>query len=282
MKNEKFELKTWTFDGFEVRTIDVNGEPWWVLKDVCTILEIKNHKEVPDRLEPDEVGRFDVPHPQNPAKPLEMVFINESGLYSVILRSDKPKARQFRKWVTSEVLPSIRKNGFYGTDKFLADALNNPDFAIEMLNAYKQERDNRKMLEHKVVRLETKIENDAPMVEFAKALADSDELLTVGEFACIVNQALAVSFTDVSVGRNQMFEILRENGHLLSQKSMRNAPSSFMSKNDYMRIVKVYSDRDRRYNPETRITHSGAMYLFKSLRNQFRKESKRDSFRRMF
>jgi len=115
------ELKTWTFSGSEVRTVEVNGEPWWVLKDVCTVLEIKNHKEVPDRLEPDEVGRFDVPHPQNPAKPLEMVFINESGLYSVILRSDKPQARPFRRWVTGEVLPCIRKTGGYSVRKPVSD-----------------------------------------------------------------------------------------------------------------------------------------------------------------
>ena len=105
----------------EVRTLEINGEPWFGLKDVCNVLEIKNHKDVPGRLEPDEVGRFEVPHPQNPEKTIEMVFLNESGLYSVIIRSDKPQAKPFRKWVTSEVLPSIRKTGAYSITQTVSD-----------------------------------------------------------------------------------------------------------------------------------------------------------------
>ncbi len=277
------ELKFFENDAFgEIRIIETNdGNVMFCGTDIARALGYTNpQKAIRDHCKTDGVTNRSVI--DSIGRQQEAKFISEGNVYRLITHSKLPNAEKFEKWVFEEVLPSIRKNGFYGTDQFLECSINNPEYAIEMLKAYKQERDNRKMLEHKVVRLETKIENDAPMVEFAKALADSDELLTVGEFACIVNQALAVSFTDVSVGRNQMFEILRENGHLLSQKSMRNAPSSFMSKNDYMRIVKVYSDRDRRYNPETRITHSGAMYLFKSLRNQVRKESKRDSFRRMF
>ena len=111
------EVTTWNFGRDEVRTIMIDGEPWWVLKDVCAVLEIKNHNEVPDRLESDEVGRFELPHPQNPSKTLEMVCINESGLYSVILRSDKPQAKIFRRWITHEVLPSIRKTGSYSIPK---------------------------------------------------------------------------------------------------------------------------------------------------------------------
>lgn len=107
------ELKVWDYEGTEVRTVDVNGETWWALKDVCAVLDIKNHNEVQSRLEPDEVGRFDVPHPQNQEKTIEMVFVNESGLYSLILRSDKPQAKPFRRWVTHKVLPDIRKNGIY-------------------------------------------------------------------------------------------------------------------------------------------------------------------------
>lgn len=96
-----------------VRTVQRDGEPWFVLKDVASILAIENHKDLPKRLEQDEVGRFELPHPQSPEKTVEMVCINESGLYNVILRSDKPEARPFRKWVTAEVLPSIRKTGGY-------------------------------------------------------------------------------------------------------------------------------------------------------------------------
>ena len=104
------ELRTWTFSGSEVRTVEVNGEPWWVLADVCNVLEISNSRNIAARLEDDEKG---VTLVDTLGGAQNMTIINESGLYSVILRSDKPQAKPFRKWVTSEVLPSIRKTGSY-------------------------------------------------------------------------------------------------------------------------------------------------------------------------
>ena len=94
----------------EVRTIEHNGEPWFVLKDVCSILDISKYRDTAERLDPDERETVRV---DTPGGKQEMICINESGLYNVILRSDKPEAKPFRKWVTSEVLPSIRKNGGY-------------------------------------------------------------------------------------------------------------------------------------------------------------------------
>lgn len=106
-------IQIFNYQSNEVRTVEMGGEPWFVLKDVCNTLNINNQRDVQERLDPDEVGRFNLPHPQNPEKTIEMVCVNESGLYNVVLRSDKPEAKPFRKWVTSEVLPSIRKNGGY-------------------------------------------------------------------------------------------------------------------------------------------------------------------------
>ena len=128
-------LQVFNYNGNEVRTIQKDGEPWWVLKDVCDVLNIENHKDLPKRLEDDEVGRFDLPHPQSRNKTLEMLCINESGLYNVILRSDKPEAKPFRKWVTSEVLPSIRKHGAYMTPETLEQAILNPDMMIKLCTA---------------------------------------------------------------------------------------------------------------------------------------------------
>ena len=107
------DLQIFTYQQSAVRTIERDGEPWFVLKDVAGILSIDNHKDLMKRLDPDEVGRFELPHPQNPDKTIEMICTNESGLYSVILRSDKPEAKPFRKWVTSEVIPAIRRHGSY-------------------------------------------------------------------------------------------------------------------------------------------------------------------------
>ena len=93
--------------------IESNGETWWVLKDICKLLSIENHKNITKRLEEDEVGTFELPHPQSKEKKLEMLCVNESGLYSVILRSDKPEAKAFRRWITHEILPEIHRTGGY-------------------------------------------------------------------------------------------------------------------------------------------------------------------------
>lgn len=105
-------MKTFDYNGNEVRTIIKNGSPWFVLKDVCDILEMdtKQIKKVADRLDDDEKGRNQI---TTHGGMQESWIINESGLYSVILRSDKPNAKPFRKWVTSEVLPTIRTTGQY-------------------------------------------------------------------------------------------------------------------------------------------------------------------------
>ncbi len=112
------EIQVFNYGEVPVRTTIKDGEPWWVLKDVCQILGINNHRDLPKRLDTDEVGRFELPHPQNPTKLIEMVCVNESGLYNVILRSDKPKAKEFKRWVTHEVLPAIHKTGSYSVSPY--------------------------------------------------------------------------------------------------------------------------------------------------------------------
>lgn len=105
------ELKVFNYQDNEVRTMEVNGEPWFVLKDVCSVLGLGSAHKVADRLDEDE--RNQIPLTDSLGREQETTIINESGLYNVILRSDKPEAKPFRKWVTSEVLPSIRKTGSY-------------------------------------------------------------------------------------------------------------------------------------------------------------------------
>lgn len=104
------DLQTFIYNNSQVRTVEKNGEPWWVLKDVCDILGLGSPHKVADRLDEDEKGRNLIPTPSGKQ---EMTIISESGLYNVILRSDKPEAKPFRKWVTAEVLPAIRKTGSY-------------------------------------------------------------------------------------------------------------------------------------------------------------------------
>lgn len=124
------KLTIFNYEGNNVRTILKDGNPWWVLKDICSVLEIGNSRDVTSRLDSDEKG---VDIIDTPGGKQEVSIINESGLYSVILVSRKPGAKKFKRWVTHEVLPSIRRHGLYATDELLA----NPDFLIQALQELK-------------------------------------------------------------------------------------------------------------------------------------------------
>ena len=127
------KITLFNYEGNTVRTVMKDGNPWWVLKDVCSVLEIGNSRDVMARLDSDEKG---VDIIDTPGGKQEVSIINESGLYSVILVSRKPEAKKFKRWVTHEVLPSIRRHGLYATDELLA----NPDFLIQALQKLKAER----------------------------------------------------------------------------------------------------------------------------------------------
>jgi len=126
----------------------IENEPWFVLKDVCSVLEIQNSRDVPDRLDGDEKAEVDLIYTSSNGikQRRKTTIISESGLYSVILRSDKPQAKPFRKWVTSEVLPSIRKTGGYvpvivgdTPDDVKQRALGIAERTIELQNAQLEE-----------------------------------------------------------------------------------------------------------------------------------------------
>lgn len=104
------KLQIFNYDGKDVRTVSIDGEPWWILKDVCTILGLSDTNKTAERLDPDELTRTKL---VSGGQEREMYIINESGVYNVIIRSDKPEAKKFKRWVTHEVLPSIRKTGSY-------------------------------------------------------------------------------------------------------------------------------------------------------------------------
>ena len=109
------ELQIFTYNNSQVRTVEIKAEPWFVLKDVCEILGLGTPARVAERLDEDEVSSTHLT--DSIGRKQEMTVISESGLYNVVLRSDKPEAKPFRKWVTAEVLPSIRKTGSYNSVK---------------------------------------------------------------------------------------------------------------------------------------------------------------------
>ena len=202
-------IRIFNYNSVEVRTIQNDGEPWFVLKDVCNVLHIGNSRDVVARLDQDEkgVGQIDTLGGKQ-----EMTIINESGLYNVILRSDKPEAKPFRKWVTSEVLPTIRRHGMYATPDTVEKMLADPDTTIKLLETIKQERAAR-------LALEAQAEADKPKVLFADAVSASHTSILVGDLAKLLRQ------NGVEIGQNRLFSFLREKGYLCSQGERYNLPT---------------------------------------------------------
>lgn len=197
------EIQIFNYQDKQVRTVEKDGEPWWVLKDVCEVLEISHIKDTADRLEKDEVGQTEVI--DSLGRKQKTTIINESGLYNVILRSDKPQAKPFRKWVTSEVLPAIRKHGGYLTPEKVEEALLNPDTIIRLATDLKTEREKR-------LRLEEQAQKDKPKVLFADAVATSKTSILIGELAKVLKQ------NGIDMGQNRPFEWMRRNGYLIQRK----------------------------------------------------------------
>ena len=174
------EIQVWNYESSEIRTVQVNGEPWFVLADVCKVLEISNSRNISSRLEPDEKG---VTLVDTLGGTQQMTIINESGLYTVILRSDKPQAKPFRKWVTSEVIPSIRKHGAYMTEQTLERALTSPDFLIELATQLKAEQEQRKQLETTVAVQEQQIAELQPKASYYDVVLNCKDLLSITSIA---------------------------------------------------------------------------------------------------
>ena len=203
-------IRIFNYNSVEVRTIQNDGEPWFVLRDVCNVLGLGTPARVAERLDPDEVSQTHIT--DSMGRQQEMTIINESGLYNVILRSDKPEAKPFRKWVTSEVLPTIRRHGMYATPDTVEKMLADPDTTIKLLETIKQERAAR-------MALEAKAEADKPKVLFADAVSASHTSILVGDLAKLLRQ------NGVEIGQNRLFSFLREKGYLCSQGERYNLPT---------------------------------------------------------
>jgi anti-repressor protein len=167
--------------GNDIRVMtDEQGEPLFVLKDVCNALGITNTRNVSARLDEDMKGVRPV---DTLGGTQQLTVINEVGLYEVIIRSDKPEATQFRRWVTSEVLPSIRKHGMYATPATIEDMIANPDMAIKLLTTLKEERAAR-------AKAEAEIEAQRPVAALGKAIETAEGDLTPSAFGKILSKTI--------------------------------------------------------------------------------------------
>lgn len=233
-----------------IRTIEKDGEPWFVGKDVATALgysdafgSLKKHVEEEDK-QNCQNSSFESPR--------GMTIINESGLYSLVLSSKLPTAKKFKRWVTNEVIPSIRKHGAYMTPETLEKVLLSPDTLMQLAQNLKDEQEKRK-------ELETKIEQDKPKVLFADAVATAQTSILIGELAKLLKQ------NGVDMGQNRLFEWMRQNGYLIRrQGSDYNMPTQRSMEQGLFEIKEttvVHADGHTHINKTPKVTGKGQAYF---------------------
>lgn len=193
----------------EIRTVTKDNEPMFCLADVCKALEIANVGNVRQRLSAKGIRIMDT-HTKGGTQ--KMTFINEANLYKTIFQSRKDSAERFTDWVTSEVLPSIRKNGGYiaGQETMTDDEL----LAKALMVANNKIAERDRIIEHQ----KAKIEYDRPKTIFADAVATSNTSILVGDLAKIICQ------NGVQIGAKRLFSWLRDNGYLMKNGSSYNMP----------------------------------------------------------
>ena len=194
------ELKNFTFEDQQIRALTIEEKPYFVGKDVVDILGYRNGSRDINRHVDEEDRRKAMIFDGNQDK--ETIIINESGLYSLILSSKLPDAKKFKHWVTSEVLPTIRKHGAYMTDAKAAAIVTDKGSLADLLQQAAEQ----------LKRKDIQIEQMRPKALFADAVSTSDTPILVGELAKILHQ------NGVSMGQNRMFRWLRDNGYLISKK----------------------------------------------------------------
>ena len=240
------ELKIFKNSEFgEIRTVEIGGEPWFVSKDMADILGYTNTaKAIRDHVDDeDKLTERIVLSGQN----REVIFINESGLYSLILSSKLPNAKAFKRWVTSEVLPSIRKHGLYAKEELL----DNPDIAIAAFKALKEEREARKALEAENKQMQ-------PLALFAKSVSASDTSILIGDLAKLLKQ------NGYDTGQKRLFEELRQRSFLMKSGSSKNLPTQKAMELGLFEVKESTinnPDGSVRVTKTTKVTGKGQVYF---------------------
>lgn len=242
------ELKLFNFENNQVRTLLINNEPWFVGKDVADILGYQNSSRDINR-HVDEEDRQNYQNGTSEINNRGMTIINESGLYSLVLSSKLPNAKKFKHWVTSEVLPQIRKTGSYATPQLTGEEL----MAKALIEAKSVlERQNKQIIEMK------------PKALFADTVAASDSSILVGQEAKLISQS------GCKMGQNRFFAWLRENGYLCSKGENYNMPTQKSREMDLIEIkIRTVTNPDGSVR-ETKtpvITGKGQIYFINKFKN---------------
>lgn len=251
------DLEIFTSEEFgKIRTIMINDNPYFVGKDIAKALRYSdvNHAILDHVYEDDRVNSKTQGQNNPEFGQRGTWLINESGMYSLIFSSKLPSANKFKHWITSEVIPSIRKHGAYMTEQTIEKVLTSPDFIIQLATQLKNEQEARKLAEKT-------IEEQKPLVEFAKHVTESSDTVDVGEFAKIVKNE------KIDIGRNRLFEWLRANDYLMSN----NVPYQKYVNNNFFKVIKTTKETayGTKVFSKTLITGKGQVMLVEKLRQEF-------------
>lgn len=244
------EIQKFDFKGTSLRTLtDKAGEPWFVAKDVCDILSHSNVSMALDRLDDDERSKF------NLGRQGETNIVNEAGLYVLVLSSRKPEAHEFKRWVTHEVLPSIRKHGAYMTQQTLDKALTSPDFLIQLATKLKEEQEKVKELEPKAKALD-----DFTNVPDALLVRDAAKLLS--------------NDSNIQIGEHELRQWLVDNGWIYRQSNQSWCAASSRVRQGHMVMVSSRSHGIHKdgtpfaYPPTPKLTRKGLALIHQRLSEQ--------------
>jgi len=245
------ELQIFNNEEFgEIRTVIIDGEPWFIGKDIAVKLgysdpkdAIRKHVDIEDKqlIQKGQIATLEIPN-------RGMNIINESGLYALIFGSKLESANRFKHWVTSEVLPAIRKHGMYATE----DLLNDPDLLIAMATELKNERQVRKLAEQT-------IEKQKPLVDFANQVSDTTDLIDMKTMAKLLKD------NNINIGRNRLFEFLRIKKILMkdNQPYQQYIDAGYFKVNEY---TYTNSFGQTKTNRQTFVTGKGQLYITKKVK----------------
>lgn len=246
-----------------IRTAGTSSEPVFCALDICRALGYANsRKAIADHCDEGDVTKRDII--DSLGRTQSASFVNESGMYALIFGSKLESAKQFKRWVTADVLPTIRKHGAYATAETIEDLITNPENGIRLLEALHEEREKRKheMQQRKeaeamVNRLEEQAIEDHPKVVYADAVAGSKSSCLIGELAKIISQ------NGVDIGEKRLYAWLREKHYLCSYGERYNQPyQKYIEQGLFTMKQSIYStDGEIRTRNTTKVTGKGQVYF---------------------
>lgn len=237
----------------EIRTTQINNTPYFVGRDVATVLGYsKPENALSQHVDPDDTLKQGII--DKLGREQETTLINESGLYALVFGSKLPSAKEFKKWVTSEVLPAIRNHGMYAT----SELLDNPDLLIKIATELKNERAERERISKVNESLNATIQHQAPRVLFARAVETSQRSILIGELAKILKQ------NGIEIGQNRLFTELRNTGYLCRKGDYYNTPTQQAMELGLFEIKKTSitkPDGTTLVTTTTKVTGKGQIYF---------------------